>query len=169
MEDSIILILAERARAKLLQVTLHHDPDIRRAVGHANLLDNLTMQICKFNFANKDEGGEGELADSSSRLYTDDESDSSDDSDPDSNSSDNSDSSSSDDSDVDTYNVCDDLCNDAKCGRTGHVPFEFVEDEEDYGVEVENWEFLGDSSSKTVVRILVQEISELDTRSKEGL
>lgn len=121
MEASTIFVLAERARAKLLQSTSRHDPDIRRVVGHVNLLDSITIQLCKFGFSNKNGGKEGELADSCSRLYTDDETDSSDDLDSDSNSSDDSDSNSSDDADSNCFDEADPESS----------------DEEDDGVEVE--------------------------------
>jgi hypothetical protein len=50
MTDTIIYCLARKARANLCREASNNEPDLRRVLGHANVLDGLTAELLNLGY-----------------------------------------------------------------------------------------------------------------------
>jgi len=162
MGDGFIYMLAGRARRELAQEASRNDPDLRRALGHAILLDSLNAELIKIGFTWNDSDAEDEAV---AELRPDDSSDPEHSADSDTESStgshSHSESNSSEDSECETAE--DFSCEESR-DDCGAYPIEVMEGEVDDWVGAEFWAMAKTYAGKTPIRVTVQEVSEPGTR-----
>jgi hypothetical protein len=162
MGDRFIYMLAGRACGKLAQEASRNDPDLRRAIGHANLLDSLNTELIKIGFTWNDSDAEDEAV---AESRPDDSSDPELSADSDTESSTDSDSYSESNSSEDSEcEPAEDFSYEESRDDCGAYPIEVMEGKVDDWVGVEFWAMAKTYAGKTPIRVAVQGVSEPDTR-----
>lgn len=160
MGDGFVYMLAGRARYKLAQEASCSDPDLRLAVGHANLLDSLNAKLIRMGFTWDDSDAEdGEIAESRSPDSSDPEYSAGSDTESFTNSDSESDSSDSE------CEPAEDFSYEESCDGYGAYPDrKDVESEANDWVGAGFWAMAKTYAGKAPILVTVQEVSESDTR-----